>query len=364
MLFENLPPDIRNVLLRVLAVILALLVIWILRHALRWLLVKPLKLVAARTNTRFDDLLLEASAVPVRLIIMALALVTSLRILDVSSRFLEQIAGTLVIVALLILFNRAIDVLVSSNSRIFAMTGVVLNERLVPFVRVASRLVLIAVGIVVILQEWGYDITGLVAGIGFTSLGLSLAAQDTVANIFGFMAIVGDRPFNVGEYIKTPDVEGIVEHVGLRSTRVRQLDQAVVVVPNNKLANSAILNWSRLSKRRIDYILAVRYGTASNEIRYLLERIREYLKEQETVEADSVVVNLINFGNDSLEILVRAYVNLADWGAFTAEKERLHLGVIDIVHEMGMTIAIPSQTLYVREVGDLLPRERMDGDRK
>lgn len=352
-----LPTEIREIALRLLAVVMALLLIWILRWVLRWLLVRPLKLLVARTNTRFDDLLIEASVMPARLIIFALALTVSLRILGIYSTFFDHIARSMVIVAVLMLFNRMIEVLVSSNSRLFAMTGITMEERLVPFLRVAARLLLILIGGVILLQEWGYDITGLMAGIGFTSLGLSLAAQDTVSNLFGFMAIVGDRPFDVGEYIKTPDVEGVVEHVGLRSTRVRRLDQAVVVVPNNKLANSAILNWSRLSKRWVDYTLPVRYGTSSDQIRVLLERMRTFLREQDSIEADSVVVNLINFGDDSLEILVRGYVKISDWRAFTIEKERLHLAVIDIVQDIGMTIAIPSQILYVRESGDLFPQD-------
>ncbi len=114
--------------------------------------------------------------------------------------------------------------------------------------------------------------------------GFSLAAQDTVSNLFGFTTIVGDQPFIVGEFIKTPDAEGIVEHVGVRSTRLRQLDQAYVTVPNNKLASSAILNWSRLSKRRLNTILSIRYSATSDQIRDLCQRIRDLLNARDSVQ--------------------------------------------------------------------------------
>src|SRR5947208_14792157 len=100
-------------------------------------------------------------------------------------------------------------------------------------------MIVLALALVIIIQVWGYDVTGLIAGLGLGGLALSLAAQDTLSNVFGFAAIVSDRPFVVGEYIKTKDVEGAVERVGLRSSRVRQIDQAIVAVPNNLLASSA-----------------------------------------------------------------------------------------------------------------------------
>src|SRR5262249_8920002 len=151
-------------------------------------------------------------------------------------------------------------------------------------------------------QEWGYDVTGLIAGLGLGGLAISLAAQDTLSNIFGFAAIVSDRPFVVGEYVKTKDVEGSVERVGLRSTRVRQIDQAVVAVPNSMLASSAILNWSRLSKRKLEVTLGVTYKTRPDQMEALLASLREMLKAHDKVDPNSVVVYFIGFGQSALNI--------------------------------------------------------------
>lgn len=364
--FNNLPMWLQDAIVRILVLILALVLLLALRGLARALILVPLRRLTGRTPMTTDEALIDAATPAVRLLLIALAVYLSTQILGLDSVFLQHIIRTLVIVAVLVLCNQLVDVLLPSSKRLFAMTGITIEERLLPFLRVAVRLLLICAGVVIVLQEWGYDVSGLVAGIGLGGLAFSLAAQDTVANLFGFIAIVGDRPFNVGDYIKTTDVEGSVEHVGLRSTRVRQLDQALVMVPNNKLANSAILNWSRLVKRRIDYVLRIRYGTSSQQMSELLGQIREYLKSQETVEADSVIVNFINFGDSALEVLVRAYVTIADWDQFTLEKERINLEVMDIVRSAGVDIAFPSQSLYIENLPSIaveseLPQRDQDG---
>lgn len=355
-LLNNLSSDMQNVILRLCALVLAIVLIVVLRRVLTWALVRPLRKLTSRNGATRDDEILDALILPMRYLVIAAALLVSIRILgagDAISTLVERFARTLVIIAVLLTIYRLIDIFMPSSNRLFAITGLSIQERLLPFLRTAIKLVILAIGTVIVIQEWGYDVSGLIAGIGIGGLAISLAAQDTIANLFGFTAIVGDRPFDVGEYIVTPDVEGSVEHVGIRSTRVRRLDQALVTVPNNKLANSAILNWSRLQKRRIDMNLGVTYDASSEDMRLLLHRIREMLSARETVMPDSVVVYFVEFGDSSLNILVRCYVNIADWGAFTAEKELIYLEIMDIVKELGMSVAFPSRSLYIENLPDL-----------
>ena len=352
---EDIPEDVRLAIVRVLLVFLALLLVWGLRRILTLIIVLPLRRITGRTASTVDDQMIEAAIQPVRWLIIAFAVVFSSAVLEIQGALLnivQNIGRTLVIVAILLFIYRLIDLLMPSAPMLARITGMKIEERLLPFLRTAIKVFVIALGLVITLQEWGYDVSGLIAGLGLGGLAFSLAAQDTVSNLFGFAALTSDRPFDVGEYIKTPDVEGIVEHVGIRSTRVRQLDQAVVYVPNSILAASAILNWSRLSKRRLDYLLGVTYDATSGDIRVLLHRIREMLTAQEHVDPDSVTVYFVNFGDSALEILVRCYVHIADWSAYTAEQERLHLLVMDIVNDLGMSMAFPSMSLYVENIGD------------
>jgi MscS family membrane protein len=346
--WNNLPEETRNLALRVGLAVLALFLFWILRRLLAAIVVAPLRALAKRTDATWDELLLDAVTVPVRLLIIAFGLAFGAEILnaDPTTRvFVQHLIRMCIIIALFMALYRAVNFLAPSSPRLFRATGLAVDERLLPFFRTAVKVVLLAVALVIIIQEWGYDVTGLVAGLGLGGLAFSLAAKDTVENLFGFTTVVGDQPFMVGDFIKTPDVEGTVERVGIRSTRVRQLDQAYVTVPNSKLAAAAVLNWSRLSKRWVNITLRIGYDSRANSIETLLERIRALLGEREKVEPDSIVVRLIDFGETGLEILVRCYVREADWGKFTEEKEIINLGILRIIEALGLRIALRSVLL-------------------
>lgn len=357
-MLNNLPEMLRVGLARLLLVVLVICVIWLVRSSIAWLLAKPLKRLLNRTaQPQFDETLKRIVTTPVNLLLLALAIDLGARILEVSPSgmtFVVNITRTLVIFAITVTVYRIIEVLAFSRRQLYILTGLAIDEALLPFIRTGIRLIVLALALVIVIQQWGYDVTGLIAGLGLGGLALSLAAQDTLSNIFGFTAMVSDRPFVVGEYIKTSDVEGIVEKVGLRSTRVRQLDQALVAVPNSKLANSAILNWSRLAKRRIDMVLGITYSTSPDQMEQLLQRLREMLAERETVDAETVVVNFIEFGGSSLNVLVRCYVNIADWVGFTTEKERILLEIMRVVEGLGLQIAYPSRTLYIENLGSVM----------
>ncbi|MFW5690981.1 MAG: mechanosensitive ion channel family protein [Chloroflexota bacterium] len=352
-LLNDLPPGLREFVARLLLAVLIVILIVVLRRIVTWILLTPLRRLAKTTGFQKDDAIIDVMAQPIRLIVVAFAILIGLEILGVGDSldvFIANVARTLVILALLAALYKFIDLLAPSSIQLTRVTGLSIEERLLPFIRTGAKLVIIAVGAVIIIQEWGYDVSGLIAGFGLGGLAFSLAAQDTVSNLFGFMAIVSDSPFDVGEYIIMSEAEGLVEHVGLRTTRIRRPDQAIIYVPNSTMANSAITNWSRLQKRRMDYVLGVTYDTRSGDIRVLLHRIREMLRQQELVEPDSVVVYFLGFGDSALNILVRCHVLLSDWGEFHAEQERLNLLVMDIVDELGMSIAFPSMSLYVENL--------------
>ena len=344
---------------RLILVLIVFAVIWLFRSLVMWILARPLeRLVSRAGRADLTEPVRHTIAPPTRYLLLALWLDLSARIMELHPTLMNvvhHITRTLVIVALALLLYRVINSMVYSRNRLLTLTGVVIEERLIPFVRTGLQLLVWAIVLVIIIQEWGYDVSGLIAGLGLGGLALSLAAQDTLSNIFGFTALVGDRPFVVGDYVKTKDVEGVIEHVGLRSSRVRQLNQAVVTVPNSMLAAAAILNWSRLSKRQIDMTLNISYDSNADSVQKLLADIRAYLLEHENVEADSVVVFLINLGSSSLEVLVRCYLRLEDWKTFTAAKEGILLEIMRMVERLGLHIAFPRSALYIGDLngGDL-----------
>ncbi len=343
--WTNLNPDLRSTLLRVGLAILALFLIWLLRRLLAAIVVAPLRRIARRTNAQWDDLLLDTIMLPARLLIIAIALAVGAQILlvdIVTFAFVQHIIRTLIIVAVLVALLRAVDSLAPSSNRLFRVTGLSITERLLPFVRTAIKLLLIAIAVVIVIQEWGYDVSGLVAGLGLGGLAFSLAAKDTVENLFGFTTIVGDQPLVVGEFIKTADVEGTVEHVGIRSTRIRKLDQSLVTVPNSKLASAPIQNWSRLSKRWVDLKLVIAYDASRTQIETFLERVRVMLTTRDQVEQGSVFVRLVNFGEMGMEVLVRCYISQQDWALYSEEKEIINLEILRIIEELNLHLAMRS----------------------
>ncbi len=348
--FDQLPEPTRETLLRILLAVLALVVIWLLRRVLAWILIAPLRRLAQRSSAQWDEYLLEAAILPGRFIVFAIGLYVGAEILSLDPEarlFAERLIRSLIIIAIFLVVYRATDLLTTTSISLRRVTGVQIEDSLLPFIRTAIKIVIVAILLVIVIGEWGYDVTGLIAGLGLGGLAISLAAQDTISNLFGFSAIVGDRPFVVGEFIKTPDIEGIVEQVGLRSTRVRQLDQALVTIPNSKLVSSPILNWSRLSKRWVNIILRIEYRATSQQIQTLLERLRSLLERRENVQQDSIIVFFTNFGEQAIEILVRCYLPIPNWIEYSVEKEKINLEIMKIIEDLGLTIAVPNRPVFI-----------------
>jgi MscS family membrane protein len=346
-----LTPDSASILLaRLLLILLIIGAMWLLRYAVAWVFSRPLKAVLARAGMDEGDVAVRALVMPpVRLLLLALAIDLSARVLEPAPALLTfalNVSRSLVITAIAVLIFKLISTVVISPRRFRLFTGLMLEEALLPFVRTGFSIFVIAVMLVIILQVWGYDITGLVAGLGLGGLALSLAAQDLLSNLFGFAAVVSDRPFVVGEYIRTPDVEGIVEHVGVRSTRIRQLNQAVVYVPNSKLAAGTVLNWSRLSRRWIDLRVRLQYGTRADQVEAAVAAVRAALEAQPTVDPSTIMVNLIELAESALVLQVRCYVSITDFAAYIAEQEKILLAILRALESSGVTLALPSQVVY------------------
>jgi MscS family membrane protein len=339
MFLEQLSIDIRDLGARALMIVAVLAALWLLRFVVAWLLSRPLVHLAERSgNPQLDDKLRNIVNAPIQLAFFSMSVIAISAILTLDEngvRIASQLARSLMIAAIGLLIYNIIGVIGFSRNRLYALTGINIEESLLPFIRTGLQFLIVAMLVVIIVQEWGYDVSALVAGLGIGGLAVSLAAQDTIANLFGFSMIVGDRPFVVGDYIKTNDVEGTVERVGLRSTRVRQPDQALVTVPNRTLANSVIMNWSRLGKRYINFIVRTAPDVPPQALQQTLARIREMLEIRPRIETDSILVHFSGFStaDDKLEISVRAYVQLTEWSAYVQEREIINLEIIRIMGE-------------------------------
>lgn len=223
------------------------------------------------------------------------------------------------------------------------------------FIKVV-KFVLVVMGFVIIVQEWGYNFTGFLASLGLGGLAFALAAKDTAANLFGSLVIFSDKPFDVGDWVKTPDVEGVVEAIGMRSTRIRTFEKALVAVPNAILANSPITNWSRMTMRRIKMTIGLTYATSAEQMQNILGDIRTMLKNDKEINQQTIMVNFTDFQDSSLGIFCYFFTNTTNWQEYLMVRERINLQIMKIIKENKASFAFPSQSLYIESLSDsLLP---------
>jgi len=352
-ILRELPLDVQAVILRILLLLIVLAVVWVLRRVITALLLTPVRQLVKRTSAGTDDLILRSIKGPLNVTVIAIAIALTVAVLDFGldvTTFARNLTRSLLIAAAIFAVYNIVGIITLTPEALRRVTGINIERRLLPFLTTILKVFIVVMGVLIIIQEWGYDATGLIASLGVVGLAFSLAAQDTAANLFGFTAIVSDNPFDVGDYIIMGDVAGVVEHVGVRSTRIRKPDQSLVAIPNNTLSNAAVTNWSRLQKRRIDFYIGVTYNTNSQQIRELVAKIREMLMSRELVDPESVVVHFVNFGGSSLDIRIICYVWIADWNAYTAEQEQINLEIMDIVESMNLSFAFPSTSVYIESV--------------
>lgn len=347
---QDLPFEQQALIVIIATPILVWLVALLIRTVVLRFVMAPVRSYASKTDSELDDRVLHIIERPLRLFMIGIAIAIISALLafqgDIDA-LADNIANALILASIILFVYNLVDVFSVTSDNLRNLTGIQVEERLLPFLRVVAKVVVVVIGLLIIVQEFGYSITGLVASFGIVGLAISLAAQDTAANVIGFTSIVSDNPFQVGDYIVTGDIAGTVEEVGVRTTRVRKLDQSLVTLPNSTLTSAAVTNWSRLDRRRLDFYIGVTYNTTSEQMRALLNSIGEMLKGREHVDEESVIVHFTEFGDSALKIRVIAYVLLADWGEFTTEQELINLEIMQIAESLGVSMAFPTTSVYI-----------------
>ena len=212
--------------------------------------------------------------------------------------------------------------------------------------RMVDVIVLLA-AVLAILRHFGVDATPLLAGLGVGGIAVALAAQKTLENVIAGASLIVDQAVRVGDYLKVGDLEGTVDHIGLRSTRIRTPGRSIVSVPNSQIANMSLETLSARDKFWLNPIVALRHDTTTGQLRAVLEGLRELLARHTAIDTASIRVRFLRLGAFSLDIEISAYVYAADWGQFLEIQEGLLLRVTEIVSAAGTAIALPSQTMYV-----------------
>lgn len=319
------------------------------------LFIRILQPIAARTRTEYDDRMVEALRKPVELLVFVVGLFVACQVLQLPAEPLNLDHFANAVIKLLVtfcggwaLFN-LIGVLELWLSRWTGRTETTLDDQLLPFIRKSLRAFVVVLALVMAIQNLGYSISGLLASLGIGGLAVALAAKDALSNIFGSVMILLDRPFGLGDWIKAGDMEGTVEEIGFRSTKIRTFAKTLISVPNNVIANLPLDNFSRMPKRRIKLTIGVTYGTTPAQMRAAVAKIRTLLREHPAIDQEFFLVNFTDFGSSSLDILVYCFTNTTVWGEYLDAREDVSLKIMEILEEMGLEIAFPSRTVYLEQ---------------
>lgn len=320
----------------------------------RWIF-KLLLRFAAQSKVGFFHNVLSSFEKPLKLFFIFLGLFLALNYLSVMAPY-RPVLGQLFRSLIFILIGWGFYHLTDASSVLFNRLGqrldLNLDKIMLPFLSKVSRVVIILLVLIIVLEEWDYEVSGFIAGLGLGGLAVSLAAQDTLKNFLAGLVIITEKPFTLGDWIETAEIEGVVEDISFRSTQVRTFAHSLVTVPNSVLANQAITNWTRMGKRRITFHLGVPYGTPRYKLQKCVERIRQYLENHPYLDQETLFVHFDRFGEKSMEIFLYFFTKTTNWAEWLAIKEEINYKIMEIFEEEKVDIAIPSQTIYLENKGE------------
>ncbi len=310
--------------------------------------------LASRTETLLDDMLLKASERPARYLLLLIGILATMHILNPPKaafpivELVDQ-AGKIVSIAIGVWFLwRLIDGLAAYFSARARRTDSAIDDQLVPFIAKTLKIFLVITGLLVIAQNMGYSVSGLIASLGIGGIAVAMAARDTIANVFGSIMILVDRPFMVGDWIKTDAFEGVVEEIGFRSTKIRTFAKTLVNVPNSHLANMVIDNIDARHVRRVKMRIGLTYDTTPAQMQQAIEGIERILAEHPGVDQHYKLVKFDEFEASSLSIFLYYFTVSKVWEEYLQVRQEVNMQIMELLDRLGLEFAFPSRTVYLR----------------
>jgi MscS family membrane protein len=317
-------------------------VAWILKiYMVRWL----------KGHAAFESL---DSAIlrPLGLMAMALVWWAGLSLLALPSLALSIIS---IAVKLLVSLSgiwsafRLVDILDALMMKKVSRTASKFDDLLVPMVTKSLKVFVVVIGIVFVADNLNIDVSSLLAGLGLGGLAFALAAKDLLGNFFGSLTVLLDRPFHIGDWVVIGDVEGSVEKVGFRSTRIRTFYNSLITLPNSRLTTSEVDNMGARRYRRMKTMLALTYATTPEKIDAFCEGIRTLIQLHPYMRKDYYHVYFNEYGPASLDILVYVFWETPDWNTELRERHRFLVDILRLAKQLEVEFAYPTQTIYLKK---------------
>jgi len=213
-----------------------------------------------------------------------------------------------------------------------------------------ARFVIWGIGLVFLLDNLGFDITAVVAGLGIGGIAVAIAAQAILGDLFSYFVIFFDRPFEIGDFIIVDDKTGTIEHIGIKSTRIRSLSGEQLVLSNTDLTSSRIHNYKKLQRRRVVFQLGVIYQTPEDRLKIIPELVKQIIVDQQDAEFDRA--HFKSYGDFSLNFEFVYYVLSSEYGVYMDIQQAINLKIYEMFEEKGIEFAYPTQTLFLTKEGN------------
>lgn len=292
---------------------------------------------------------------PLRYLILLIGIFLSLKILMLAGELesiVAKIFDMLIIINISYLILTVVEFLISLLHPIVAQTETKLDDQLIPIIRKAAKIFIVIISAVILIERLGYPVTSIIAGLGIGGLAFALAAKDTIANLFGSLVIFTDRPFQIGDWVIISSSEGVVEEVGVRSTKLRTFSDTLITIPNNTVANATIQNISAFRNRRVYIQLGITYSSGPRGASEAVKIIRNILDEHEMVKTGHYIF-FDDFKDSSLNLMVYYFVKSTVWREYLSVREDVNLKIMQRFAEAGIDFAFPTRTLDIPKESQL-----------
>ena len=309
-------------------------------------ILKFFRKLTKKTKTDIDDKLFKALKEPLKFLFIIGGIYFFFYFLEIKGEILNHLIKSLLIFDLFwVLFN-IVNIFEDKVYHFIGKYGRASRE-MASFIIKLLKILIVSLAIIALLQEFGINVTGFLASLGLGGLAFALAAKDTAANIFGGIAILTDNIFKIGEWVKIGNVEGTVEDIGMRTTKIRAFDKRLIIVPNSVIANSSIENFSRRDKRRVVMRIGLTYNTSIETIKEVIKEIREMLlNHPEIAKEESLLIYFDEFEDSSLSIFCYFFTNTSIWKEYLRIKEDINLKIKEIIEKYPTDFAFPSNSIY------------------
>jgi len=314
----------------------------------RLIVLKRLKKWAAKTQTTIDDFILNGikkSIVPILYYSAIYFAARSLSLSDSVRNILDVLSIVVVTFYIIRLITSTLDYSIKSYSA--KQDAADQKAKQLKSISTLARIIIWGVGLVFLLDNLGFNISAVVAGLGIGGIAVALAAQTILGDLFSYFIIFFDRPFELGDYIKVGDKNGTIEHIGIKTTRIRALNGEQLVFSNTDLTSSRLHNFKKLQKRRIVFMLGVIYETHAEKLKLIPGLVKNIISEEENSDYDRG--HFKSFGDFSLNFEFVYYVLSSDYTTYMDTQHNINMKIFDKFHGEGIEFAYPTQLVYVNK---------------